>query len=578
MLTDVRLPVPDQTIESLVAATWLRNPWPTWEEAAAIVFGSAKTKSRRLVHGGWREAYAALDGAGYSTPDELVAAHSYLPLFQPFMEVAIYERLRSALVEGQVARLSALSRSRVLAAGPVRFCPQCAAREIAKSGYAVAHRSNQISGVAACSEHGAGLVTLSAHERFTINLSEKGLHIPSPQHHSPQTQCTPSHADRDPKPAELRYARLVNAALSGEFAPSSLQIRQLAFSDRLDKRFQARQTPGSTLSRLIRGGHPASALSEADLEIPLTGSAVWPALVADGAAFAHHPVANLLVMSVLFDDVDDYNQAIATAASTVEHHVQAPVGLRLGTLRGGLNSALIKDYLRDISLADVALRHDVDLATAKSVLRQFPRLAHHRKSASFRRRRSCHRAAALTLKRSHPRAARQDLKNLANADYAWLSHHDREWLDSNFPLKRPLRESASLYDVNLDISTAASAATVVEQLAREGRDHFRRNWSLLMDCFGKEIQRQLRTGRLPIAATSLREREESKAQHRDRCLRRIREQVESGCLREARLWASELLLTNSGDRTVISRVLSSLLPDTLPLANVAGPEVAYASS
>ena len=106
MLTDVRLPVPDQTIESLVAATWLRNPWPTWEEAAAIVFGSAKTKSRRLVHGGWREAYAALDGAGYSTPDELVAAHSYLPLFQPFMEVAIYERLRSAPVEGKVARLS----------------------------------------------------------------------------------------------------------------------------------------------------------------------------------------------------------------------------------------------------------------------------------------------------------------------------------------------------------------------------------------------------------------------------------------------------------------------------------------
>lgn len=578
MLTDVRLPVPDQTIESLVAATWLRNPCPTWEEAAAIVFGSAKTKSRRLVHGGWREAFTAFDGAGYSSPDELVAAHSYLPLFQPFMEVATYERLRSALVEGQVAKLSALSRSRVLAGGPVRFCPPCSAREIAKSGYAVAHRSNQISGVVACSEHGVGLITFTAHDRFTINLSEKGLHIPAPALLSPHPQCTPSCHDSDPKPAELRYARFVVAALSGELAPASLAVRQVAFSDRLDERFQARRTPGSTLSRLIRGGHSASAINEAALEVPLTGTTVWPALVVDGSAFAHHPVANLLVISVLFDDVDDYNQAIAKAASTDQYPAQEPVGLRLGALRDGFNSALIKDYLRDISLAEVALRHDMDLATAKSVLRQFPRLAHHRKRASFRRRRSCHRTAALSMKQSHPRAARQDLKNLANSDYAWLSHHDREWLDSNFPLRRPPRERASLYDVNLDISTAASASTVVEQLAREGREHFRRTWSLLVDCFGKEIQRQLRTGRLPIAATSLREREESKSQHRDRCLLRIREHVEAGCLREARLWASELLLTNPGDRTVVNRVLSCLLPNALPLADAAGPEATYASS
>ena len=219
----------------------------------------------------------------------------------------------------------------------------------------------------------------------------------------------------------------------------------------------------------------------------------------------------------------------------------------------------------------------MDLATAKSALRQFPRLAHHRKRASFRRRRSFHRAAALTLKQSHDRAARQDLKNLANADYSWLSHHDREWLDINFPLKRPVREDASLYDVNLDISTAASAVAVVDQLRCEGREHFRRTWTLLVGCFGEEVQRQLRTGRLPIAATSLRELEESKSQHRDRCLRSIREQVEAGCYSEAKLWASQLLLTHPGDRAVISRVLSCLIPKAFPPAGAAGPEAAYAS-
>jgi hypothetical protein len=38
MLSDIRVPIRGQTIESLVAAHWLRNPWPTWDDAAKAVF------------------------------------------------------------------------------------------------------------------------------------------------------------------------------------------------------------------------------------------------------------------------------------------------------------------------------------------------------------------------------------------------------------------------------------------------------------------------------------------------------------------------------------------------------------
>ena len=52
--------VPGQTIESLVAANWLWNSWSSWEDAAKAVFGSSKTKSGSLIHGGWSEAFDAL--------------------------------------------------------------------------------------------------------------------------------------------------------------------------------------------------------------------------------------------------------------------------------------------------------------------------------------------------------------------------------------------------------------------------------------------------------------------------------------------------------------------------------------
>jgi hypothetical protein len=407
MLSDVRLPVRDQTIESLVAVMWLFNGFPTWEAAASAVLGHTKSKNvRGLLHSGWREAFVTLNGAGNSTPNELLAAHSYLPLYQPFTKVAVYEQLRTTLLDGDLARLLALARTRVLAGGPVRYCPLCAAKEVLQSGYAVAHRSNQISGVMTCSEHGVGLISFAATGRFAIKFGEKGLHIPSASALASHPQSALSCDVRSPKPAELRYAKFVEAALSGELAHASLGARQVAFSDRLDERFQARGAPGSTLSRLIREGHSAAALREAALDVPPGRAAYWPALVTDGDSYAHHPVANLLVISVLFDDVDDYNRAITKAAGTHRALKDESAGLHVGVPNPKVNSCFIKDCIRGLSLKEVALRHDMNSATVKALLLKFPRLAHQREQAGLRRRL---RRGASALKQSPtPRATEKE--------------------------------------------------------------------------------------------------------------------------------------------------------------------------
>jgi hypothetical protein len=135
MLSDIRVPVPGQTIESQVAAHWLRNPWPTWDDAAKAVFGSAKTKSGSLIHGGWQEAFQNLEGAGCRTATELIERHSYLPLFRPFADAATYEKLFSALALGEVTKLSALCRSHAVRLGSPRLKGICKSSPDAISEY-----------------------------------------------------------------------------------------------------------------------------------------------------------------------------------------------------------------------------------------------------------------------------------------------------------------------------------------------------------------------------------------------------------------------------------------------------------
>lgn len=145
MLPHVSSPVPGQTIESMVAANWLWNSWTSWEVAAHVVFGSSKTKSGSLIHGGWSEAFEALQDVGYSSPLELIERHSYLPLFRPFADNATYQRLSTALTQGEVTKLSALCRSSATRVGSMRFCPACAAEDLRRLGYALARRHHQVS-------------------------------------------------------------------------------------------------------------------------------------------------------------------------------------------------------------------------------------------------------------------------------------------------------------------------------------------------------------------------------------------------------------------------------------------------
>lgn len=562
MLPHVSSPVPGQTIESMVAANWLWNSWTSWEVAAHVVFGSSKTKACSLIHGGWSEAFEALQDVGYGSALELIERHSYLPLFRPFADKATYQRLSTALTQGEVTKLSALCRSSAARVGSIRFCPACAAEDLRRLGYAVARRHHQVSCVEACPKHGVLTIPLTSSAPAVEHLAEHGLFVPKPDACRSQHNAFAVEQATHASSAQVRYATLIEAALAGQLPPSPHQVRQQAILTRLEERYGAARIPGTTLTKLLREAFADSALAEAGLSLASSGGRCWPALLVDGSALSHHPIAHLLVVSLLFDDVPDYLDALEAIDVAPPQARLTPSGMQFGSIASVLQPALIKDCLRDLSLAEVAHRNSLDLTTVRSVLRQFPRLTRQRQQSCFRRKRKTHRAMALELKRTHPRAARQDLKNLSNADYAWLAKNDRQWLDEQFPMVRPPRDRSHLYDIHLDSSAAAFASSLPELLASTDRGGMRRTWSLMLQCFGPETQKQLRTGRLPIAVRSLRAHEESKAQHRERILRDIRTQVAQSELRVAKQLAKDLLKSQAQDETLIERVLTSLLPDS----------------
>jgi hypothetical protein len=561
MLSDIRVPIRGQTIESLVAAHWLRNPWPTWDDAAKAVFGSPKTKSGSLIHGGWQEAFQNLEGAGCRTATELIERHSYLPLFRPFADATTYEKLPSALARGEVTKLSALCRSHAVRLGSQRLCPMCAAVEIAARGFAVARRQHQVAAVQACHLHGVLTLPISGMNAGSETLAEHGLYVPTLDAGHPQLKAWADELSQPASAAQIRYAMLTEAALGGSLMPASLKARQTAIAARLSERHGANRTPGTTLAGLLRASFDEAALADTGLSLASQRDRFWPALVADGTAFAHHPIANLLVASVLFDDLADLGQALQAADAASPEPRPATTSMRFGSIATVLDTPLLKDCLRDIPLGQVAHKHQIDLATLRSVLRQFPRLAKQRQRSCFRRKQTVHRASALELKRNHPRAARQDLKTLANADYAWLAQHDRGWLDARFPLLRPPRDQSHLYDIQLDTSTASIAASVSSRLASDGHSGSRRTWSLMLQCFDKETQKQLRTGKLPIAASSLRAQEESRTQYRDRLLGSIQESMAASDFAAAKSYAKDLIRSQPRDPVLLERVLSSLLPE-----------------
>jgi hypothetical protein len=200
-MMNVRQPLPDQTLESLVAVSTLWNGDPVCSGDHSVLWRMRGFWPRSLMN-----LYMLLGRHWFASATTLLERHTYVVLLKPFFEHHDYDRLSTNLLLGRrLQRLQANTSKRQVRAA-LHFCPACA--ESAAYGYAYSHRAHQVAGVEVCTLHSIGLRQLCPNQGNWFDQHGVWTKLP--------TNSVPRSDSSDVDPSTLKgYAEFVSAALEG---------------------------------------------------------------------------------------------------------------------------------------------------------------------------------------------------------------------------------------------------------------------------------------------------------------------------------------------------------------------------
>ena len=213
MITIVPLPQTDQTLESLYAHTCLCNVSKTNQATLSALFGCSAIDFRSLTHKGVSRFFQVTGGMGYPAPKILLESHCYIPVYKGSLSPYEYSQQLARILDDRGASLNLRASSGTLVSSQVNFCPKCVETDLDIRNIAYARRSHQIVGVQVCNFHAVPLQTLDKSKSDWY--SHRGLLIPRGENKNCSWTLKLNRANSLTDEA-LRYARLVNAAVSGK--------------------------------------------------------------------------------------------------------------------------------------------------------------------------------------------------------------------------------------------------------------------------------------------------------------------------------------------------------------------------
>lgn len=557
MLSIRPLAQPDQTLDSIAAWVWLQNGLRTWPDALEAVFGSRSIKADRPFFNGVSHAFEAVDGAGHSSLDAWIDRQSFLALFTPFTDP---ERLRTAKEKLVSNRLAGLPMTLGCDSLPLlrndrRYCPACVQEEIRRLGFGYSHRTHQVRGVDFCPVHGIALELPPQ--------GEAGIAAPRGLITAPWTAGDgdgsewASPQDREP---DQNLARWVGAVFAGDVPTVGRWQRLGAIEARIDKMPRIRGEPSSQarrLENLLVRVHGSNRLAEMGLPVTEGVTSHWPALLLAGHAFCDHPTANLLVLSALFEGPAEYAGAVAQVCEppTEPKPVRMPPPR---SLRRVWSLALIKELLREPSLAVVAEKHGFCLQTLRDHLAAYPDLHDRRPAALGRARRRRARHTIRAFVRDTPQATRRMLCRQHKSAYNNALRHDREWLEEILPARKSACFLANAPQAVLQDARLAREITALAQAARDGDEPIWVTKAWLTERLHPAKPRDLRSGCLPLTRTAIDELAEKAAEFHARVLARLDMCVRGGEAERAFRIAARFLKMAGRQSHLIDRVLAIL--------------------
>lgn len=302
-------PLPDETTFSFVERAALLTGATCSKQVARELFGSISLLGRPAakVHGGFGQFASHFAGLKGGDLDTLLDSVSFLPLFEPFLTNVQFSLLRERCCESNAHGLGVAAR--ITRPGLFRrypaICPECliADKLTFKVGYY--HRVPQITAVTVCPEHGHKLIS---------HCPACGARLPKiPEISCSACGCNFGEHGSSQEPlndASLRLARFAEACFSQAMPVLDTATRLAVLQSRAKERIKNRSgVVGDNLAIHLNRIYGRNFLGSLGLATDSDDTIGWPSLVINGRAWIYEVAPQLLLISALFDSVEDFCNA-----------------------------------------------------------------------------------------------------------------------------------------------------------------------------------------------------------------------------------------------------------------------------
>lgn len=447
-----RVPLlPDEPTFNYVSRIDLLTGGTNRRRVITDLFGSSSIRMERPLHAGFEYLAEILDIGSRLTGRELAQAHSMLGFFRPFSAPSRYERALDLASGSRATGIFELIGARefgVFRDSPA-CCLDCIANDAAEHLPPRYRRAHQVLACQVCSDHGTPLTT---HCDF-CGASLRYADLPSLVCRSCGTTLQPGHLDADLASnlsLTVRLAETIQSCLDGTLAVTREAIRLFALRERIREIVTNRSgVVGDNLALRLSRTYGMPFLKMLGLAPNAAPTLGWPGLLIHGGLLSADPVANCLLIALLFESVGDYNDAV----STILHApIEPDEGRKPVTGSQQVTRAVLRDVLGPERLIDVAERHGLNGKTLHGWVAAYPGLSERRKGSAIRiQLRRCKRRILGHL-RAHPGQSRTQAAMTYGSEIAYALRHDRTWLDRHLPVKANLTGATATSRVKLSNS------------------------------------------------------------------------------------------------------------------------------
>lgn len=312
-------PYPDELLYSLCARYAYRVKYHSAGAINSELFGDAT--SAPIIDLPCRLNYlsASLPQGSSLSSDKLIAKHTLLRFYSPFLPPERLRRIRKGMVDSGAAtihELAGISASTINSPAWLRFCPRCVSKDRKELGECYWHRLHQVPGVLVCPDHYVFLENSNVRARRRTKAVEyvHAEHAMAPSITRSLTASNPDHQ------LLVKLAQDVTWLLTREDSPLELETIWQQFVELLTSLNLASRkglVKRKLLILAVRESYPPALLDSLQCEFDEERSGNWVFLLLSHLkkGSVNHPVRYLLLTHLLGHTAESFFKICAEAAS-----------------------------------------------------------------------------------------------------------------------------------------------------------------------------------------------------------------------------------------------------------------------